>query len=77
MALIYVAYRTSQFDNEYANFDPYEILKVDVGASEAAIKSAYRKLSLIHHPDKPTGDEQTFLTITKAYQVSHRCNMNI
>ena len=65
----YVAYKTTQYDYEYANFDPYEILQVEVGSSQAAIKSAYRKLSLIHHPDKPTGDEKTFMKITRAHQV--------
>ena len=72
MLFVYVAYKTSQYDYEYANFDPYEILQVDVGASQGDIKSAYRKLSRIHHPDKPTGDEKTFLKITKAYQVIRR-----
>lgn len=69
---VYVAYKTSQYDYEYANFDPYEILQVEVGASQADIKSAYRKLSRIYHPDKQTGDEKTFLKITRAHQVS-RC----
>ena len=64
-----MAYKTSQYDYEYANFDPYDILQVDPGASAATIKSAYRKLSLIHHPDKETGDEKEFMKITKAYQV--------
>lgn len=66
----YVAYKTTQYDYEYANFDPYEILQVEVGASQAAIKSAYRKLSLIYHPDKKTGDEKTFMKITRAHQVT-------
>lgn len=64
----YVAYKTSQYDYEYANFDPYEILQVEVGASPAVVKSAYRKLSLIYHPDKKTGDEKTFMKITRAHQ---------
>lgn len=66
---MYVAYKTTQYDYEYANFDPYEILGVKIGDSQSAIKSAYRKLSLTYHPDKPTGDEKTFMKITKAYQV--------
>lgn len=65
----YVAYKTSQYDYEYANFDPYEILQIEPGSSAAHIKSAYRKLSLIHHPDKETGDEKAFMKLTKAYQV--------
>ena len=67
----YVAYKTSQYDYELANFDPYEILQVEPGSSAAVIKSSYRKLSLIHHPDKETGDEKAFMKLTKAYQVTN------
>ncbi|CAG2062441.1 unnamed protein product [Timema podura] len=63
-----LAYKVSQFDYEYANFDPYEILSVSLDSSQAEIKKAYRKLSLIYHPDKETGDEKTFMKLTKAYQ---------
>ncbi|XP_054261954.1 translocation protein SEC63 homolog isoform X2 [Macrosteles quadrilineatus] len=66
--LFLLAYKVSQFDYEYANFDPYEILGVPLGASEASIKKAYRKLSLILHPDKETGNEKAFMKLTKAYQ---------
>ncbi|KAJ9579935.1 hypothetical protein L9F63_004408, partial [Diploptera punctata] len=55
--LILLAYKVSQFDYEYANFDPYEILG---GSSQAEIKKSYRKLSLILHPDKETGNEKSF-----------------
>lgn len=34
----------------------------------ADIKKAYRKLAVIHHPDKG-GDEATFKEITRAYEV--------
>ena len=33
-------------------FDPFEILKVPSGATEQEIKKAYRRMSLIYHPDK-------------------------
>ncbi len=69
MLFCYVAYKTTQYDYEFAKFDPYEILQVEVGASAAVVKSAYRKLSVIYHPDKKTGDEKTFMKITRAYQV--------
>lgn len=67
--LILLAYRVSQFDYEMANFDPYEILGIPLGASQTEIKKAYRKLSLILHPDKDTGDEKAFMKLSKAYQV--------
>ncbi|XP_075232582.1 translocation protein Sec63 isoform X3 [Lycorma delicatula] len=66
--LALLAYKVSQFDYEYANFDPYDILGIPPGTSEANIKKAYRKLSLILHPDKETGDEKAFMKLTKAYQ---------
>lgn len=66
--LAYLTYRVSQFDYELSNFDPYEILGLSPSASSRDIKSAYRKLSLILHPDKETGDEKAFMKLSKAYQ---------
>ena len=33
-------------------FDPFEILQIPQTATDAEIKRAYRKLSLVYHPDK-------------------------
>lgn len=66
VAFALLVYRVQQFDYEYANFDPYDILGVSSGASKADIKKAYKKLSLTEHPDKG-GDEKRFVKITKAY----------
>ncbi|XP_022178428.1 translocation protein SEC63 homolog [Myzus persicae] len=66
--LAFLAYKVSQFDYESASFDPYDILNVPIGTSEKVIKKAYRRLSLIYHPDKETGDEKKFMKLTKAYQ---------
>lgn len=38
------------------------------GSSSNTIRRAYRKLSLILHPDKETGNEKAFMRLTKAYQ---------
>ena len=48
--------------------DLYEILGVDESATDREIKSAYRKLSLKHHPDKG-GDEAIFKKVSQAYEV--------
>jgi len=62
-----IIYQISQFDYEMANFDPYEILGVSLDADKKTIKSQYKKLSLIYHPDKPTGNEKLFMKLRKAY----------
>lgn len=52
--------------------DYYEVLGVDRGADEGAIKSAYRKLAMKHHPDRNPGDdsaEDKFKEATQAYEV--------
>lgn len=52
--------------------DYYKILGVGKSASEAEIKSAYRKLAKLHHPDKNPGDkkaEEKFKEINEAYEV--------
>ncbi|CAK1604071.1 unnamed protein product [Parnassius mnemosyne] len=64
----FLAYKVSQFDYEMSNFDPYDILGLPPGATQAEIKRSYRKQSLILHPDKETGDEKAFMRLTKAYQ---------
>jgi molecular chaperone DnaJ len=46
----------------------YNILGVDKKASSTDIKSAYRKLCKIHHPDKG-GDETKFKEISEAYDI--------
>jgi len=54
------------------SFDPYQILGVEVGSETATVKRAYRKLSLLKHPDKNPDDPlavSEFIQITKAYTV--------
>jgi len=49
--------------------DYYRVLGVERGASEEAIKAAYRKLAMEHHPDREGGDEAKFKEIKEAYEV--------
>jgi len=48
--------------------DYYKILSVARDCTEIEIKKAYRKESLIHHPDKG-GDEEKFKLVVEAHSV--------
>ena len=55
-----------------ADIDLYELLEVERGAGDAAIKAAYRKLAMKFHPDRNPGDaaaEARFKQISAAYEV--------
>lgn len=50
----------------------YEILGINKGASSEQIKTAYRKLAKIYHPDKNQGNKDTeekFKSIKDAYEI--------
>jgi molecular chaperone DnaJ len=50
----------------------YETLEVERGASEGELKSAFRKLAMVWHPDRNPGDtncEVRFKEINEAYEV--------
>jgi molecular chaperone DnaJ len=52
--------------------DYYEVLGVVRSATEQEIKSAYRKLAMLHHPDRNPGNseaEEKFKECTEAYSV--------
>ena len=46
----------------------YECLGISKEASSEEIKKAFRKKSLLLHPDKPNGDAEKFKQINEAYQ---------
>ncbi|KAK8049859.1 hypothetical protein PG994_011589 [Apiospora phragmitis] len=51
--------------------DYYKILNVDKNADDVQIKKAYRKLAIVHHPDKNPGDDaaaERFKDIGEAYE---------
>ena len=55
-----------------AKRDYYKVLGIDKGADGAAIKSAYRKLAMKHHPDRNPDDasaEKKFKELNEAHDV--------
>ncbi|CAB63399.1 J domain-containing protein [Caenorhabditis elegans] len=59
--------KTTEIEQTHKDYDPYQILGLDQGADEKAIKKAWRDMSKIHHPDRG-GDAQFFDKIAKAHQ---------
>lgn len=69
--MIFSTVRQLGQEKEIKQFDPFDILEVRPDASNSQIKRAYRKLSLVYHPDKNPDDPlaaSRFIQITKAYQ---------
>lgn len=52
-----------------AKRDYYEVLGVGKDASPDEIKKAFRRLAVLHHPDKEGGDETKFKELNEAYEV--------
>ena len=57
----------NSMNNKVENDKFYNLLGVDKKATSTEIKKAYRKLAVIHHPDKG-GDSEKFKEITKAFE---------
>jgi DnaJ-domain-containing protein 1 len=49
--------------------EAYRTLGLDPGASQAAVKRAYRERVKDVHPDAETGDEEAFKRVKRAYEV--------
>jgi len=49
--------------------DYYKILGINKGASKDEVKTAFRKLAHLYHPDKSGGNETKFKEVSEAYSV--------
>lgn len=66
-----LVYYIKHISREIQVFEPFSILGLEPGASDAEIKKAYRRLSILYHPDKnPDPDANKYFVefISKAYQ---------
>lgn len=72
---LFDAQPSKSFDNVYQTMskrDYYDVLGVSKAASEAELKSAFRKAAMANHPDRNPGDkaaEARFKEINEAYQI--------
>jgi curved DNA-binding protein CbpA len=48
--------------------EAYRTLGLDPGTDEAAVRAAYRQRVKEVHPDRPSGDEDEFKRVTRAYE---------
>ncbi|KAK8950114.1 Chaperone protein dnaJ 15 [Platanthera guangdongensis] len=62
--MVVLVYYIKHTSHEIQPFEPFGILGLEPGASDSEIKKAYRKLSILYHPDKNPDPE----FISKAYQ---------
>ncbi|GMH09945.1 hypothetical protein Nepgr_011786 [Nepenthes gracilis] len=66
-----LVYYIKHISQEIQVFEPFNILGLEPGASEADIKKSYRRLSIQYHPDKnpdPEANKYFVEYISKAYQ---------
>ncbi len=49
-------------------FEYYGVLGCHAQSSDEEIKACFKKLSMQHHPDRPSGDVIRFLELGQAYQ---------
>ncbi|KAK1317655.1 Chaperone protein dnaJ 15 [Acorus calamus] len=71
IVMVFLVYYIKQISRESQPFEPFGILGLEPGASESEIKKAYRRLSILYHPDKnPDPEAHNYFVefISKAYQ---------
>lgn len=69
-----VFYKALNIENDFVEWDPYQIMEINKSATPAQIKKQYKVLGLKYHPDKVEESERAnaenhWIDITKAYKV--------
>ena len=59
----------ASIESLFETSDLYTVLGAERSASEAELKRAYHKKSLLHHPDRPGGDKERFQTLGAVYKL--------
>ena len=49
--------------------NPFKTLGLTATSTLEEVKSKYRELAKLYHPDKSDGNEELFISITEAYNV--------
>jgi curved DNA-binding protein CbpA len=60
-------YQSSLSDLEKANIDSLKLFNLDINYTIDDLKSAYKRLAMKTHPDKPGGNVEQFQLVTKCY----------
>jgi translocation protein SEC63 len=71
LLFVWLLWKVSTDEGQVNSFDPFAILNIDSAADSKLIKKAYRRLSLMYHPDKNPGDRAAaakFIMVKKAYE---------
>jgi translocation protein SEC63 len=71
LVFFWLLFKVTSDEGQVNSFDPFGILEIDSGADSKIIKKAYRRLSLLYHPDKNPGDRAAaakFIMVKKAYE---------
>ncbi|KAB1209523.1 hypothetical protein CJ030_MR6G002442 [Morella rubra] len=71
VVMIVLVYYIKNMSREIQVFEPFSILGLEPGVSDSEIKKAYRRLSILYHPDKnPDPEAHNYFVeyISKAYQ---------
>eukprot|EP00795_Rhopilema_esculentum_P017238 gene17238-8796_t len=66
--------RLTKSGSKYLNLNPYEVLQVPTDANEEVIKIAYKRLSILVHPDKNLEDRER---AQKAFEALSKANKTL